>query len=52
MSEPHWYLMCMKRRNNRQPRKRQVFRARGIRVRNTAAFMKEMKKLWKMARAI
>ena len=52
MSEPYWYLMCMKKRNLRIPRKRQILKARGIRPRYTEAWKKEMKMLWKMAQEI
>lgn len=52
MNEPYWYLMCMKRRSIRIPRGRQYLKARGVRVMNTEAFKKEMKRLWKMAKAI
>ena len=49
MNEPYWFLICMKRRVMRIPRRRQYLKARGVRVRHTEAFKKEMKKLCKIA---
>lgn len=52
MNEPYWFLMCMKQRSIRIPRRRQYLKARGISVRMSKADKKEVLWLWRMANAI